>query len=387
MNFTQPERLRVLPPYLFVEIDRKKKAAVASGVDVIDLGVGDPDLPTPAPILQALKQAADDPANHVYPFGRGSKAFLQAVAAWFERRFGVRLDAASELMCLIGSKEGIGHAPLAYVNPGEVVLIPEPGYPAYLAGTVFAGAEPVFLPLLAKNGYRPDLGALPADVVRRAKLLFLNYPNNPTGACVDLAYLAEVVAWCQKHGVILAHDMAYSELYYGTTPPPSVLQVPGAREVAVEFHSFSKTFSMTGWRLGFAAGRRELIDALAVVKGNLDSGTVSAVQVAGIAALNAAERLVPPIVSVYRTRRDLFVQGLQAAGFAVTPPDASLYIWCPVPTGFDSTTFATRLLEEAHVVATPGLGFGPSGEGFVRFSLTSPDARLAEAVRRIQSIR
>jgi LL-diaminopimelate aminotransferase len=188
MKFTQPERLRVLPPYLFVEIDRKKKAAVERGVDVIDLGVGDPDLPTPAPILQALKQAADDPANHVYPFGRGSKAFLQAVAEWFDRRFHTQLDASSEIVCLIGSKEGIGHAPLAWVNPGDVVLIPEPGYPAYLAGTVFAGAEPVFLPLLAKNGYRPDLASLPADVVRRAKLLFLNYPNNPTGACVDLAY-------------------------------------------------------------------------------------------------------------------------------------------------------------------------------------------------------
>lgn len=387
MNFTQPDRLRVLPPYLFVEIDRKKKAAIASGVDVIDLGVGDPDLPTPAPILQALKQAADDPANHVYPFGRGSKAFLQAVSRWFERRFNVGLDAGSEIVCLIGSKEGIGHAPLALVNPGDVVLIPEPGYPAYLAGTVFAGAEPVFLPLLAKNGYKPDLKNLPVDVLRRAKVLFLNYPNNPTGACVDLAYFEEVVAWCRRHEIILAHDMAYSELYYGSTPPPSVLQVKGAKEVAIEFHSFSKTFSMTGWRLGFAAGRKELVDSLALLKGNLDSGTVSAVQVAGIAALDAAETLVPPIVQVYRTRRDLFVKGLQQAGFAAAAPEAALYVWCPVPAGMNSTTFATRLLEEAHVVATPGMGFGPSGEGFVRFSLTSPEARLAEAVRRMQAIR
>ncbi|NTV51610.1 MAG: LL-diaminopimelate aminotransferase [Candidatus Firestonebacteria bacterium] len=387
MNFTQPDRLRVLPPYLFVEIDRKKKEAIASGVDVIDLGVGDPDLPTPAPILQALKQAADDPANHVYPFGRGSKAFLQAVSRWFERRFNGGLDAGSEIVCLIGSKEGIGHAPLALVNPGDVVLIPEPGYPAYLAGTVFAGAEPVFLPLLAKNGYKPDLKNLPVDVLRRAKVLFLNYPNNPTGACVDLAYFEEVVAWCRRHEIILAHDMAYSELYYGSTPPPSVLQVKGAKEVAIEFHSFSKTFSMTGWRLGFAAGRKELVDSLALLKGNLDSGTVSAVQVAGIAALDAAETLVPPIVQVYRTRRDLFVKGLQQAGFAATAPEAALYVWCPVPAGMNSTTFATRLLEEAHVVATPGMGFGPSGEGFVRFSLTSPEARLAEAVRRMQAIR
>jgi LL-diaminopimelate aminotransferase len=387
MNFTPPERLRVLPPYLFVEIDRKKRAARERGVDIIDLGVGDPDLPTPRPILDALKAAADDPANHQYPLGRGRKDFLEAAAAWFQGRFGVTLDPAREVVCLIGSKEGIGHAPLAFVNPGEVVLVPEPGYPPYTSGTVFAGATVVRLPLLAENGFRPDLAALDAGTVRRAKLLFLNYPNNPTAACVDLGFLETVVAWCRRHDVILAYDMAYSEVYFDGQRPPSVLQVAGAKDVAVEFHSFSKTFSMTGWRLGFAAGRAELVDALARVKENLDSGTVSAVQVAGIAALKRQGELTPPLIEVYRRRRDLFVAGLRQAGFEVMAPRATFYVWVPVPRGTDSLHFATRLLEEAGVVATPGVGFGAAGEGYIRFSLTSPEARLSEAVERLKKIR
>jgi LL-diaminopimelate aminotransferase len=387
MNFVPPERLRVLPPYLFVEIDRKKKAALERGVDVIDLGVGDPDLPTPAPVLAALHAAADDPANHLYPLGRGRRDFLEAAAAWCERRFGVALDPARELLCLIGSKEGIGHAPLAWVNPGDVVLVPEPGYPVYTSGAVFAGAEVVRLPLLAGNGFRPDLKALPAETARRAKLLFLNYPNNPTAACADLEFLGSVVDWCRRHEVILAHDMAYSEICYEGPKPPSVLQVPGSRDVAVEFHSLSKTFSMAGWRVGFVAGRAELVDALARLKGNLDSGTVSAIQVAAAAALRRSEELTAPLVEVYRRRRDRFVAGLRQAGFAVDPPRATFYVWMPVPAGTDSTRFATRLLEEAGVVATPGVGFGAAGEGFIRFSLTSPEARLAEAVERLKKIK
>lgn len=387
MKFQEPQRLQALPPYLFVEIDRKKKEALARGVDVIDLGVGDPDLPTPAPILEALIQAARDAQNHVYPLGRGRLDFRQSVSRWFGRRFGVALDPDQEILCLIGSKEGIGHAPLAYVNPGEVVLIPDPGYPVYFSGTVFAGAEPVLLPLKAEHGFRPDLGALAPGILRRAKLLFLNYPNNPTAATADSAYLKEVVDWCRKHEIILAHDMAYSEIYYSQTPPPSVLEIPGARDIAVEFHSFSKTFSMAGWRIGFAAGKPELIHALAKVKGNLDSGTVSAIQLAAKAGLDQAESIIPPLVDIYRRRRDLFTTGLREAGFAAAPPEATFYVWCPIPGGMDSASYAAQLLDQAGVVATPGVGFGAHGEGFIRFSLTSPDERLQEAVRRIQRLR
>lgn len=386
MVITPPKRIQALPPYLFVEIDNKKRAAIERGVDVIDLGVGDPDLPTPRPILDALREATEDPENHVYPLGRGRRDFREAAAQWFDKRFGVKLDPQQEMLTLIGTKEGIGHSPLAFVNPGDVVLIPDPGYPVYYSGTVFAGAEPVYMPLLKQNQFLPDLKAIPKDVARRAKLMFLNYPNNPTAAGATLDFLEEVVAWCREHEVVLAHDMAYSEIYFGNTPPPSVLQVPGARDVAIEFHSFSKTFSMAGWRLGFAAGGRALISALAQIKGNLDSGTVSAVQVAGMAALKQADAIIPGLVEIYRGRRDLFVAGLQKAGFDVTAPSATFYIWCPVPKGYDSAGFATRVLDEAGVVATPGNGFGAAGEGFIRFSLTSPEARLQEAVQRMQKV-
>ncbi len=386
MVITPSKRIQALPPYLFVEIDKKKRAALERGVDVIDLGVGDPDLPTPRSILDALLAACEDPENHQYPLGRGRRDFREAVAGWFNQRFGVKLDPQQEVLTLIGTKEGIGHAPLAFVNPGDVVLVPEPGYPVYYSGTVFAGAEPVYVPLLKQNGFLPDLAALPTDVVRRAKLLFLNYPNNPTAAGADLNFLRDTVAWCRQHEVVLVYDMAYSEIYYEGTPPPSVLQIPGAQDVAIEFHSFSKTFSMAGWRLGFAAGGQALISALAQIKGNLDSGTVSAVQVAGLTALEQADAIIPALVEVYRKRRDLFVTGLQKAGFDVTAPRATFYIWCPVPKGYDSAGFATRLLEEAGVVATPGVGFGASGEGFIRFSLTSPEARLQEAVQRLQKV-
>ncbi len=386
MSFAEPRRLQVLPPYLFVEIDRQKQAALARGEDVIDLGVGDPDLPTPQPVLDALHAAADDAANHGYPLGRGRSDFLQAVAEWFAGRFGVRLDPDREVLCLIGSKEGLGHAPLAWVESGAGVLVPEPAYPVYQAAAVLAGAEPVRLPLRAERGFLPDLDRVPGDVARRARLLFLNYPNNPTAATADLAFLEEAVAWCRRHEVILAHDMAYSEIYFDGEAPPSVLQVPGAREVAVEFHSFSKTLSMAGWRIGFAVGNADLIAALARLKGNLDSGTVSAIQVAATAGLKHLPEIVPSLVSVYRRRRDVFVAGLRQAGFPAPWPRATFYVWCPVPAATDSTAFAARLLQQARVVATPGLGFGAAGEGFVRFSLTSPEERLLEAVRRLQAL-
>ncbi len=386
MIITPPERLQVLPPYLFVEIDHKKRMALEQGVDVIDLGVGDPDLPTPEIILKALRVAAGTPENHFYPLGRGRRDFRLAVSEWFGKRFQVNIDPEQEVLCLIGSKEGIGHAPLAYVNPGEIVLIPEPAYPVYYSGTVFAGAEPMRLPLRRENNFRPDLQALSSSVLGRTKLLFLNYPNNPTAAVADLEFFEELIAWCQKHEIILVHDMAYSEIYFEGEPPPSVLQIPGAREVAIEMHSFSKSFSMAGWRIGFAVGRRELIEPLARIKGNLDSGTVSAVQVAAKTALKHAEDIIPGLVEIYRHRRDVFVAGLQDVGFKVDPPKATFYVWCPVPEKMDSTSFATQLLEKAGVVAAPGIGFGSAGEGFIRFSLTSPEERLMQAVDRIKTV-
>jgi LL-diaminopimelate aminotransferase len=385
MHINVPKRLSALPPYLFVEIDRMKKEALARGVDVIDLGVGDPDIPTPPSILEVLHRAADDPANHQYPLGKGRQDFRQAVSRWVKRRFHVEVDADTEVLTLIGTKEGIGHAPLAFIDPGDVVLVPEPGYPVYHSGTMFAGGETVYMPLCSPD-FLPHLGAIPADKLQRAKLMFVNYPNNPTAATASRVFFTELVAWAKQHQIIIAHDMAYSEVYYEGEPPASILEIPGASDIAIEFHSFSKTFSMCGWRLGFAIGNAALIQNLARIKGNLDSGTVSAVQVAGAWALDHSEEIVPGLMQVYRRRRDLFVQGLGEAGFNIRPPQATFYVWCPVPKGFSSTEYAAKLLEAGGVVATPGIGFGPSGEGFIRFSLTSDETRLRSAIERLRKL-
>lgn len=383
MNFDRAERLKKLPPYLFIEIDKKKKAAVAAGVDLVDLGVGDPDRPTPPLLIKALQKASNDPANHQYPLGSGLPAFRQAAAQWFEGRFGVRFDPASEVLALIGSKEGIGHFPLAFVNPGDRVLCPDPAYPVYNAGTLFSEGVPVLMPLTEKNGFLPDFSKIsPADL-KRSKLMWLNYPNNPTSAGASLKFFKEAVDLCRKHGIILAHDMAYSEIYYDGKPPHSIMEVEGARDVAIEFHSLSKTFNMTGWRVGFAVGRPELISALAAVKGNLDSGVVSAVQAMGIAALKAPASLTAGIRAVYQKRRDLFVPGLQKLGFKVALPPAAFYIWVRVPAGKASGAFCTELLEKAGIVATPGNGFGASGEGYFRMTLTAPEPRLKLALKRL----
>jgi LL-diaminopimelate aminotransferase len=381
------ERLKRLPPYLFAEIDRKKREVRARGVDVIDLGIGDPDLPTPPHIIHALQRAAEDPANHRYPSYEGMPAYRQAVADWYAKRFNVRLDPEQEVLTLIGSKEGTAHIPLAFVNPGDIVLVPDPGYPVYAAGTWFAGGEVHWMPLRRANGFLPDLDAIPADVARRAKLMYLNYPNNPTAAVATRDFFARAVAFARRHGILVCHDAMYSELKFDGFEPPSLLEVEGAREVGVEFHSLSKTYSMTGWRLGFCVGNRAAVAGLGAVKTNVDSGVFQAVQIAGIAALTGPQDLAEQYRRTYQERRDVVVSGLKQLGWEVEIPKGTFFVWAPVPGGLDSRSFATRLLEEAGVVVTPGVGFGPSGEGFYRIALTVERARIVEAMGRLKGLR
>ncbi len=385
-EFEKAERLKKLPPYLFKEIDRKKAEVKARGVDVIDLGVGDPDIPTPPHIIQALKTAVDNPAHHRYPSYSGMTAFREAVAQWYEERFGVELDPNTEVVSLIGSKEGIAHFPLAFVNPGDMALVPTPAYPVYHIATIFAGGESFFMPLLSKNRFLPDLTAIPDDVADRAKILFINYPNNPTSAVADPSFFREIVTFAEKHGIIVCHDAAYTEIAFDGYRPPSFLEVDGAREVGLEFHSLSKTYNMTGWRIGFAVGNSRAIGALGAIKSNIDSGVFEAVQKAGMAALRGDQSCVREMTEVYRQRRDLMVDGLVRTGFEVESPRATFYLWVRVPPGYTSTRLATRLLEEAGLVVTPGNGFGDPGEGYFRIALTQTRKRLAEAIDRLKKI-
>ena len=384
--FEKAERLKQLPPYLFVEIDRAKRALIAEGKDVIDLGVGDPDLPTPAHIIAKLKQAADNPANHRYSFTEGVPELRRAIARWYERRFNVTLDPQTEVLPLLGSKEGIGHFPLAIANPGDVVLVPDPCYPPYRSGAILAGAEAVPLPLLEENGFFPDLEGVSQKAARRAKLLFLNSPNNPTAAVATADQLQEAIAFAKEFGCAVAHDAAYSEIAFDGMKPRSFLQLPEAKSVGVEFHSLSKTYNMTGWRVGFVCGNAALIAALNQLKSNLDSGIFQPVQFAAIEALEGDQRPLAQAVATYQERRNLLVDGLAKAGWPVPKPQASFYVWARVPGTERSMAFAARVLKEAHLVITPGVGFGPSGEGYVRFSLTVPTARIEEAVNRLASM-
>ncbi len=386
MNTHKADRLSQLPPYLFVEIDRKKREAIEAGRDVIDLGVGDPDLPAPGFIVDRMVEAVRDPANHSYSLGIGTLEFRQSAARFFARRFGVELDPRSEIIALLGSKEGIGHLPIAVVNPRDVVLVPEPGYPVYAAGTIFVGGGCYTMPLREENGYLPVLEDIPLEVLRRATLMWLNYPNNPTAAVAPLAFFEKAVALARKHDILIAQDAPYCEIYFGD-PPPSILQVDGAKDVAVEFHSLSKTFNMTGWRIAFAAGQRDVLAALAKVKSNLDSGVFQAIQHAGIAALDGCDR--PEIrgqIDMYRRRREVLVAGLREAGWPVSTPQATFYVWAKCPAGYDSMTVASRLVAEADVVVIPGVGFGAAGEGYVRFALTVPQERMREAVQRLAKL-
>ena len=384
--FNKAQRIQALPPYLFAEIDRKKRAALAKGVDLIDLGIGDPDLPTPGRIVQRLTEAVTRPANHRYPSSAGMMEFRQAVADWYGRRFGVTLDAATEVVSLIGSKEGVANMAVAYVDPGDVVLVPTPAYPVYEIGTNFNGGEVFFLPLRRENGFLPDLSSIPADVLERAKMMWINYPNNPTGAVADESFLKEAVDFARRNGIVLCHDAAYTELGFDGYRAPSILQVEGAREVAIEFHSLSKTFNMTGWRIGMAVGCPELVATLAQVKGNVDSGVFQPVQEAAILALEHAEEFLVPIREVYQERRDTVMDGLHRAGFELPAPRATFYVWLPVPGGWTSADFTARLLDDAGIVTTPGNGFGEPGEGFIRMTLCSTAERLKEAVERLQQV-
>jgi LL-diaminopimelate aminotransferase len=380
-------RLGKLPPYLFAELDRLKKQVQAQGVDVISLGIGDPDLPTPDYIVAALKRAAENTANHRYPDYEGLESFRTAAAKWYKRRFALDFDPKSEVCALIGSKEGIANFSTAVVDPGDIVLIPDPGYPVYFSGCIFSGGEAYFLPLKKQNGFLPELSSIPAEVARRAKLLWVNYPNNPTGAVTDLSFFKTVVEFCLKNDVILAHDLAYSEIAYEGYRAPSIFEVEGARECAVEFHSLSKTFSMTGWRVGFAVGNAALIGGLGKVKTNVDSGVFQGIQEAAITALESGEETLRQYCAIYQERRDLMVAALRGLGLACDPPKATFYIWAEVPKGYTSASFSERVLKEAGVVITPGSGFGSSGEGYVRLSITLATERLKEAADRIKTLK
>ena len=384
LEISQAQRLSALPPYLFAEIDRMRDEERAKGADIIDLGVGDPDLPTPAHIVEALQGAAEKAANHRYPSYEGMIEFRRAVADWYRGRFDVALEPEDEVVSLIGSKEGIAHLPLAFVNPGDLVLYSEPGYPVYRTSVLFAGGEPHPVPLRQDRGFLPALEEIPAEVARRAKLFFFNYPNNPTAACCELSFFEELVGWAYEHNVALAHDAAYTEMAYDGFRPPSILEVEGAKEVAIEFHSLSKTYNMTGWRIGFAVGAAQLVAGLGRIKTNIDSGIFQAVQEAGIAALSGSQDCVSEMRLTYQGRRDVVVEGLRKAGLEVERPRATFYVWFACPPGLASTDCAAHLLRQTGIVVTPGVGFGAAGEGYCRIALTVGEERLAEATQRIQ---
>jgi LL-diaminopimelate aminotransferase len=386
IKITPSQRLQKLPPYLFAELDRKKQKIKAEGKDVIDLGVGDPDLPTPDFIIDELSRAAKDPANHQYPFGAGLLTFRQAVAEFYKQRFNVELDPANEVFSLIGSKEGIAHMPLGAINNGDVVLVPDPCYPPYKSGTILAGGEPYLLPLKKEKGFLPDYDAIPADVLKRAKLLFINYPNNPTGACCDLDFFKKTVAFAKRHNIIVCHDISYSEMSFDGYKAPSFLEAAGAKEIGVEFFSLSKQYSMTGWRIGAVVGNADIIKLVAEVKAHVDSGAFQAIQIAGIKALKHGEQSIKKHYQEYQKRRDFMTKELKKLGFDVPDVKATFYLFIPVPKGYTSTDFCMKLLEEAAVIVTPGNGFGPNGEGFFRIALTLGEQRLKEAVKRIASV-
>ncbi|MCL0028820.1 LL-diaminopimelate aminotransferase [Dehalococcoidia bacterium] len=378
-------RVEKVPPYLFVEISRKIAQKRAQGIHVISFGIGDPDLATPDNVVRRLSQTSTDIPNHRYPETEGLPEFRRAVANWYLKRFGVTLDPEKEVLSLIGAKEGIGHASLCFIEPGDLALVPDPGYPVYSVGTLFAGGACHWMPLTEENGWLPDLDAIPVDVARSAKVMWLNYPNNPTGAVADIGYYEEVVEFARAYDIAVMHDACYTDVVYDGYSPPSFLEIPGAMDVALEFHSLSKTYNMTGWRIGMAVGNADMINALLIVKSNLDSGVPQAIQQMGIEALETSSEWIDERNKVYQRRRDKILEALASIGLHVDPPKASLYVWANVPEGFTSAEFTERLLEECDIVVTPGTGYGEFGEGYIRLSLTIDDENLEEGLRRLTS--
>lgn len=380
----QAKRIQSLPPYLFARIEKKIEEKKAQGVDIISLGIGDPDQPTPGYVIDKMIEEVQNPVNHGYPSSVGMLSYRRSVANWYKRRFDVDLDPGTEVVTLIGSKEGIANINYCYVDPGDINLIPDPGYPVYGIGTLLAGGEPYYMPLLAENGFLPDLDAIPEDVVNKAKILWINYPNNPTGAVATLDFFRRVVGFAKKHNLLVCHDNAYSEMAFDGYQPPSFLQAEGAKEVGIEFNSLSKPFNMTGWRIGWAVGNAEAIETLGRYKSNVDSGAFQAVQYAGMAGLDGDGQSVESMKEIYQERRNILVSGLNSMGWNLEYPKATFYLWVPVPKGYTSAEFAELVLEKAGVIITPGNGYGQHGEGYFRLSLTVATERIVEALDRMK---
>ncbi|NQS88681.1 LL-diaminopimelate aminotransferase [Patescibacteria group bacterium] len=383
INLKKTKRLSQLPPYLFTQLDREKEKLKEKGWNLIDFGVGDPDLPTPLPIVNRLIQACQNPKNHRYPSYEGLISFREAVSKWYQKRFGVTLDPQREVITLIGSKEGIAHICLGLLNPGDVVLIPDPAYPVYRAGVIFAGGKPFYLPLREENKFLPALDTIPERVACSSKILWINYPNNPTAATATVEFFHRVIDFAKKFNLIVCHDLAYSEISFDGYQPPSLLQVRDGKEIGVEFHSLSKSFNMTGWRIGFAVGNAKIIRTLREVKTNIDSGVFQAIQEAGIEALQMNDEAIREIKKVYQRRRDIIIDGLQKLGWEINPPQATFYLWVKVPGKKSSLKFTLELLRKYGIVVTPGVGFGPSGEGYIRIALTVNEKRIKEAIQRL----
>jgi LL-diaminopimelate aminotransferase len=377
------KRLDLIPPYLFVKIEEKKDELVKKGVDVIDLGIGDPDLATPANIFKKMHEALETKEAGNYPTSKGEFAFRQAVSKWYQKRFGVELNPRDEVCCLIGSKEGLAHLFFAFIDQADIVLVPDPAYPVYKVGAILAGGEPYLLPLTEKNNFIPDLEAIPKHIQKKAKMLFINYPNNPTGAVCDKTFLAHCVKFAVKNNLLLVSDLAYSEMGYDGYQPSSVLEIPGAKDVAIEFHSLSKTYNMTGWRIGMAVGNKEAVQALATVKSNVDSGAFKAIQLAAIEALSGPQDAVAENRRIFEERRDILIDGLNSLGWHLEKPKATFYMWVPVPKKETSASFTEKLLDRCGILVVPGTGYGPSGEGYVRMAITLPKERIAEAIERL----
>lgn len=385
LKFKEAQRISNLPPYLFARIEKLIAEKKEAGVDVISLGIGDPDLPTPDHIIEELIKEAKNPVNHQYPSSVGLLSYREAVAQWYRNRFGVELDPRTEIVSLLGSKEGIAHISWCYLDPGDTILVPDPGYPVYSGGAILAGAVPYYIPVYEKDGYLVDFESIPPEIAKKAKMLFLNYPNNPTGAVADGDFYRRAIDFAKEYEILICHDAAYSEVSYDGYKPHSFLEYPGAKDVGIEFHSVSKAYNMTGWRIGWAAGHPDVIEALGRFKSNIDSGVFQAIQYAAAKGLTGSQELVDRQAAIYQERRDVLVDGLNSLGWNLAKPKATFYVWAPVPKGYSSSSFAELVLEKAGVVITPGNGYGQNGEGYFRMALTIEKERIQEAIDRIAS--